>query len=396
MKIALINVRYSPNLGDGLLSECLETELRRHLPDASFVSIDLAGRTGYAAGSPWRRPLMNLLLAAPAPVRRFVSRRLLDRLTTRLAPVFAEKMAGCQVAVLGGGNLLADADLNFPLKIDCAVNACRSADGDPLPLAVYAVGVSNNWSDEGSAIFRRILGAPSVVSIAVRDQLSYDALRDQTGSNLGERPVGLVRDPGLLASRHFDTAPDTGPRAVGLCITAPVALRYHGGTGDDGTLANWFGELAGALANAGRNVILFTNGSPEDRHFLGQHAGRWCSADPSRIRVAQPAGDPKGLVGIIASCSLVIAHRMHACIAAHSFAIPTIGLQWDPKLDAFFELAGRGSYLFAAGVTPVAVVAAHAEKALAEGVDRQALDILMTEAVEDVATLARTLRAAIV
>jgi len=28
-RIALLNVKYSPNLGDGLLSECLEAELAR-------------------------------------------------------------------------------------------------------------------------------------------------------------------------------------------------------------------------------------------------------------------------------------------------------------------------------------------------------------------------------
>ena len=44
MKIALLNVKFSPNLGDGLLSECLERELAEALPGATVVSIDLAGR----------------------------------------------------------------------------------------------------------------------------------------------------------------------------------------------------------------------------------------------------------------------------------------------------------------------------------------------------------------
>lgn len=49
-RIVLLNVKYSPNLGDGLLSECLERELARALPDCEVTSIDLAGRTGYPSG----------------------------------------------------------------------------------------------------------------------------------------------------------------------------------------------------------------------------------------------------------------------------------------------------------------------------------------------------------
>ena len=44
MKIALLNVKFSPNLGDGLLSECLERELAHALPGVEVVAIDLAGR----------------------------------------------------------------------------------------------------------------------------------------------------------------------------------------------------------------------------------------------------------------------------------------------------------------------------------------------------------------
>lgn len=396
VKIALINVRYSPNLGDGLLSECLEAELRKHLPDCSFVTVDLAGRTHYSPGSRWRRPVMNALLAAPAALRRWLMRRLLDTVTKRLAPRFAAAMADCRAAILGGGNLLSDADLNFPRKIDSALAAARSASATGLPLAIYAVGVSRNWSREGAALFRRMLRQPSLVSVAVRDELSRGALVAQAGPDLGAREVAVVHDPGLLASRHFEPASTPLSPPIGLCITAPVALRYHGGKGDNRALARWIGELVDALALAGHEIMLFTNGSPEDRHFLRRHADSWSRACPTRVHVAPAAEDPEALVRIITGCSLIVAHRMHACIAAHSFGIPTIGLRWDPKLDAFFELAGRTAYLHTAGLTPVQTVVSSAVEALGEGVDREALASLIAEAESDVAALARTLREAIV
>jgi hypothetical protein len=57
--------------------------------------------------------------------------------------------------------------------------------------------------------------------------------------------------------------------------------------------------------------------------------------------VAAPFATPADLAVFVAGCDLIIAHRMHACIAAHSFAVPTIGLTWDEKLTSFFALAGR-------------------------------------------------------
>jgi hypothetical protein len=66
-RIALLNVKYSPNLGDGLLSECLEAELAHTFqaiaPGTQVFSIDLAGRRAYPAIAPSRR-------AAPCSTRR--------------------------------------------------------------------------------------------------------------------------------------------------------------------------------------------------------------------------------------------------------------------------------------------------------------------------------------
>lgn len=390
VNIALINVRFSPNLGDGLLSECLEGELRRHLPESSFVTVDLAGRTEYSTGSRLRRPLMKLLMLAPGPLRRLVVRQVFNRLIKRLA--FSEALEGCHAAVLGGGNLLADADLNFPLKIAHAAQSLRKSSTNGLPFVIYAVGASRNWSVEGSGLFRQVLAMPSLISIAVRDELSRKALLAQAPDQLRDREIRLVRDPGLLAARHFSVERGIGARPIGICITDPLALRYHGGKVDTHALIQWFEELVAALVTAGHDILLFTNGSPEDRHCLDRHTEQWQRVDPVRVRVAPPAADPAGLMQIVAGCSLVIAHRMHACIAAHSLGIPTIGLRWDAKLDAFFDLASRSEYLHTAGTSRIEDVVISAKQTLIEGVDQVAQAELIAEAVNDVAVLARTLR----
>ncbi|HEY9235147.1 MAG TPA: hypothetical protein VIP08_08945, partial [Phenylobacterium sp.] len=67
MIIAVANVKFSPNLGDGLLAECLEAELARG--GAQTLAIDIAGREAFGEGLRNRRAILSLLEMAPGPVR---------------------------------------------------------------------------------------------------------------------------------------------------------------------------------------------------------------------------------------------------------------------------------------------------------------------------------------
>ena len=400
-RIALLNVKYSPNLGDGLLSECLEAELARTFqtiaPGTQVFSIDLAGRRGYPAIAPSRRAaLIAVLEALPAAARRLVTRAALAALVRlRLGRHVRKGLAGCDAVVLGGGNLLTDADLNFPMKISGALaQAARLR----LPVAVYGVGANRQWSDAGRRLFGRALGAAQPAFAAVRDARSQAAWRDLLVPQ-GVRPATLSGDPGLLASCHFPRPPlpHDAPLA-GLCITAPMALRYHATGPEAGTAADaradfdaWYGTAARALLDAGFRVALFTNGSPEDRDYLAAMGPAWILAAKGPVTMTNPFADPAEMIGFIAGCQLIVAHRMHACIAAHSFAIPTIGLRWDVKLDSFFALAGRGNYIADTASLNGPALTALARQAVAEGVDRPALEALIAGTRSDIARMAAAL-----
>ena len=80
MKVAILNVKYSPNLGDGLLAECLECELRRHHPCIELIPIDLAGRTKYDRHGRHRAAAMRTLEWLPQPLRRAAALTVLSHL----------------------------------------------------------------------------------------------------------------------------------------------------------------------------------------------------------------------------------------------------------------------------------------------------------------------------
>ena len=103
MKIALLNVKFSPNLGDGLLSECLERELARALPGAQVVAIDLAGRSAYHGHRRSRRGrVIALLEALPRWARGYAVRVALTLLVHfRLRRHVRERLIGCDAVAAG-------------------------------------------------------------------------------------------------------------------------------------------------------------------------------------------------------------------------------------------------------------------------------------------------------
>lgn len=397
VRIGFFNVKFSPNLGDGLLSECLEAELSTQLPGMAITNLDLAGRTAYSPGRNSRAATLTALHYSPRSVRHALAEAVLGRKLRRdLTVRWRAALRALDAVVVGGGNLLSDSDLNFPLKIDAALSETRAAG---VPAAVFGVGVSDNWSPRGEALFIRALSETPLIYEAVRDDRSADIWRRRLGSAVLGRPQ-VVHDPALLTALHFP--PQTrGERAqplVGLGITHPIALSYH--ASDDSAsardLGDWFVALAAACLAKGWRVAAFTNGGAEDETFLARLAPRFAAlASPEAISVVARCANPQAFAAFISGLDLLLAHRLHANIAAYAYGIPQIGFAWDVKLKSFLEQVGRAECLAAAGRDSVEQVVALSAQQLDAGVDHLRHDAIVGEARSDVAALADVLLNAI-
>ncbi|CAH0342905.1 hypothetical protein RHI9324_04637 [Rhizobium sp. CECT 9324] len=274
-----------------------------------------------------------------------------------LAKDWSIKIENADAIVVGGGNLFQDDDLNFPLKIGKLFDCVRKSG---KPLAIYSVGVSNNWSPEARELFGKICHI-QLLHVSVRDNLALKNWRRHFPS--GPSPLVLV-DPGLLAYNSADSSSAVLkkiPRSlVGICVTDPVILQRHaGGSSTDIALksAREYSAVIKHLIEEGYRIRLFCNGAREDQAFakrlLSEKLLQNYKAE-NWITLAVRPQRPEDLVDIIQSVSVVLAHRLHACIAAYALAIPHVGLGWDPKVESFFQIVGRDSF-FAGGLeaTPV-------------------------------------------
>ncbi|MGR3378852.1 polysaccharide pyruvyl transferase family protein [Salipiger abyssi] len=386
--IRCMNVKYSPNLGDGLLSECLEAALVGHGADREGTwSVDLAARGAYGESMAGRGTVMTVLDALPAPLRQLAVRLPLAVHSRRKwQPHYETGLSGAQAVAIGGGNLLSDQDLNFPTKLALALRCARAGD---LPAAFYACGMAGHWTREGDRRLRRAIAEHAPAAVFLRDAASKARWDSRFASEAGCDAV-VVRDPGLMARDLYGPVQKTagkGPR-IGLGLMSHVAIRYHAEAriGSD-ELMRWYVDLARALLARGARVVAFNNGAPEDVATANALAPQMGALGVEMVRPQVPAD----LSAIVGGCDAIVAYRMHAVIAAYSHAVPALALSWDDKLDAFMDSVDRADWLADPSDLAAEAAADRALTAAQEGVDPARHAQVLAEARADVGRLYATL-----
>jgi polysaccharide pyruvyl transferase WcaK-like protein len=370
VKLVVFNVKYSPNLGDGVLASCLERGLRQGGPDISVETLDLAGRCDFGAPRSRRLYALSLLQILPKGLRGAMVELALRRRFAALKEHWHRRIDEADAVIIGGGNLFQDDDLNFPLKIAAVLDQVQRAQ---KPLAIFAVGATGHWSERAKVLFDRLRDC-KVVHVSVRDHGARENWLKHFGHFF---PVEVSPDPALLAASLIGGTISHSGKAplVGIGVVHPLVLRRHAAieqaqiplskNADYRLLIRWF-------LDAGCRVALFTNGAEEDEQFLraildDRSAQAWLR-DGSLSVMPHPK-TPEELVTNISRLSVVIAHRLHASIVSYSLGVPCVGLSWDQKVDGFFSEINREAFVISGeGVSP-AQVGETALRALQEGLD---------------------------
>lgn len=386
IKLVVFNLRHGNNLGDQLIAECMERELAIFGVPLKVQTEDLGGRDAPSSGAQ-RRLAFVVLDRLPKWLRLIVAEMVLNRLATRrLRPKWRKATADVGAIIIGGGGIFADSDLNFPIKIATVLQVAKERG---IPVAVHAVGVSRTWSGRGERILGRALAEVRLIQATARDEASIGFWAEHT-KRFGVPAATFAYDPALLTARHFagGAAPTGRPARIGLCITSPAALRYHGTLkihADE--LIGQYTELVGALRSNGADVALFTTGLPEDAQFMlqvGARVGAQVDLTEQFITAAQMAF-------FISGCNLVISHRLHAIICAYAFGIPGIAFAWDEKMVGQCALLGMSARLFDLSLTPASTIAECGIASMAAGIDATKQQALIQSASRDLRQVAEAL-----
>lgn len=355
-RVAVVGVPFSSNVGDAVIADCLEWGLMQAAPAISVIKVDLAGRTSNTDTSE-SGSLKRIFSRVPRfaqPLLTFLHFGLLKR--TTLQNYYEEKLRGVDSVVLGGGNIISDVQLNFPLKISIFSKAVQRS--ETKHNFVFSVGVGGTWSAAGRMLIRNALRRMQVRRVSTRDQRSSDLWKRYVAVNSSDL-IEEVWDPGTIASELWPRQMSLrSSRLIGVGVIAESALTLDSNSlGQHEAPVTLYCDLIERALADGCDVLAFTNGSPEDEDALERLRSAMSSAVcGSRLRFAPRPREASELAEIVSSCDAIVAHRLHAIIVAHSYGLPVIAIEWDPKVRSFMAKAGRGDFTVVADASSAGAV----------------------------------------
>lgn len=197
-------------------------------------------------------------------------------------------------------------------------------------------------------------------SIWCRDRASLDEV---THITQGRRTGMLCPDVAFALEAVRPPSPDIdaplvfarNETLIGLNVSG---LLYNGGF----TRQNMFGlrldyrefvrRLVEQLLGDARNRVLLVphtfaaEGRVEsDPDACRQLKNQLATSLHNRVHLVTTAYDQHQIKGVIGLCDVFIGSRMHACIAALSQAIPTIGVAYSGKFSGVFDTAGAADWV---------------------------------------------------
>jgi polysaccharide pyruvyl transferase WcaK-like protein len=342
-KIAVIGEVYSPNLGDGVIADAIHLLIER--AGARPVHVDLSGKTEwndkYKAQSAQIPPTAHRVARAiiPTSIRgKLREREWLKNNHQDLASRIQQSSQGCQAAILGGGQLLHDNTLRFPMKIRSATKGLK--DAGISRIAVLGCGVGYKWSPRASQILNEAFEHLDLTWLGVRDPTSLEVIKEvlPTHAHKGHWST----DVAIWSDEAYKIEPiplDADRTHVGIGIINPGSALGQVLSDDDPRvhdLASRWKQVVDGLQARGHRVTLFNNGDPHD-HAFTERVAEVCDGAQLNPRPTRP----DELVGQISQFGSVIAHRLHAQIISYALRVPALPLVWDKKVQGFAEITDR-------------------------------------------------------
>ncbi len=341
MKIIVTGVTSFRNHGVEALVTTLLDQLRKRLPNPEFLILDRVPE--YDASritSPDVRFALDLTFKPAISSRaRAMLLKLSDQVKA-LAPDYQAVLSEFETAdlvVATGGDVFASEYGHRSLVSHLAPLKVALGLGKPIFFAAHSIGPFKTGVDR--AAFLEV--AQKAAGISVREGKSYDYLTRDLA--LPDSLVTLTADPAFLLAK-----PDparlaklrayhgfTDHRPV-IALTPSQAICNWMNSDDAKHFQVWCAVVDLVLREFDAGIILVPHVqelSPKnDDRVLATDLVRHFDFDP-RVQLAGGDYSASEFKGIISQCDMVVAERMHACIAGLSSAVCTVAIGYSIKAE---------------------------------------------------------------
>ncbi len=335
-KIVIAGEIYSPNLGDGVIHQCLVYLYQKMNPALEIMPLDISGREGWVPPSQ-QRLTANLSRLGRQSFPKLYRWLNVARLTVNYRRFWKSRwrktLMKAEALIVGGGQLIMDNDLDFPCKLRLLTGLAQEMD---IPVYFQAVGVGARWSRTGKKWVQSFL--QPATGISVRDEES----RRNCYILLAREDIHLTADPAFWSDEVYDTPHPRREGWIGIGLLNLVDFNTHRLKDEllslNQYLAFWR-KVGNEFLQRGYAVEYFTNGNVLDE-ALAARLRRGEDKMERKFSNANRPVIPSELAGRVSSYQAVFAARYHANLLAGVYGIPAVGLDWDEKVRQFYRDMG--------------------------------------------------------
>ncbi|MFN6567624.1 polysaccharide pyruvyl transferase family protein [Dendronalium sp. ChiSLP03b] len=394
-KIVICGEVFSNNIGDAIIAETFSYLIKTSMPSIKVDFLDLSLREELDKYILLEEEMPSID-ASKTSLKLFMWKLIIKVFSHRGATtlwwffkwrpqryrLYKHKLKGASMLIIGGGQLLADNNFDFPLKI-YGVSQCAKKLG--LPFYFYGCGVSYHWSRLATFLFSQALN--HATSITVRDIESLNRLSKRIPGILTK--LNASHDIATCCAEAYGIHRKENSQYIGLGVAEPDVLKRHSKEvvkdffSENKLLTFWSG-IVHELITRKLQFKFFTNGSATDQLFAEAIVNSLVeSRDRSDVLLPRPTSG-KALVETISDFRGIVAFRLHACIVAYSLGIPVIGIKWDDKLESFFKESKQENYCFEASSITSAKLVDSLVSTISQGVDTNTLNSMKMKTIQEV------------
>lgn len=328
-KVVILGWYGNGNLGDEIILDAMLADLRTEGPALSLVAI---------SDDPKETERLH-------HVRSIGSRGTARQRFRRF-----RELVGADLFVIGGGGILGSYGETDVASMAWLV-PLRLAHELGVPTMTWGVGIGDRISPREEEAMRKVLGEAD--SICLRDGRSIERL-DRIG--VRER-VTLTADPAVLFPGVISSQPLPRPESVPPKVSVFVRHWYvsenrvpdeDGWTGFKASLAACLDSLI-SHRSAEVSFIPMRVKDPvdDDREVAREIAG--IMAQGGQAKIVDRLMPPSELVDVAARSDLVIGMRLHSLILSTTLGVPSMAINYHPKVRSYMESVGAEDWTFEIG-----------------------------------------------
>lgn len=337
MKSILISFFGTSNIGDLLISSSLKEKVEKF---ATVVPVDYLGHkvieemniekntTTSTSTNKTKKKLKALIKRLPL---NSLMLRLKKRRNAFYYPDFEARLTDANALIIGGGNMIFDLE---PDTLSAKRFGYYVENAKKRGVPVYAISLGIGPFQNKYQLKSAVEALAMCDYITFRDNRSYELFREFNDTH---KHVAVVPDPVFFMATDNLT---NNRSKIGINIINPVL--FGADLNSEKIQENYVALLNQLLTDFTEEIVIYNT---EEKDFDYCKAVYQNFVDNQRVTLAK-VNSLSDLYNVYDSTKIIIGTRMHSMITAFSQGIPIIGISWQQKVDAMFELLGDSRSVF--------------------------------------------------